>query len=87
MPDLFVASRAELLHRDHVIYELIDGDLGALLPTRRFVCLKVSFIPVQRCEDVASAGSHSISRLDLSDATSGARPAETALSVLGLLLA
>jgi len=33
-----------------VLHELIDGDLGALLPTRRFVFLKVCFIPVQRRE-------------------------------------
>jgi hypothetical protein len=28
------ASRPELLHRDHVLHELIDGDLGALVKAR-----------------------------------------------------
>src|SRR5829696_6659903 len=51
------ASRAELLHRDHVIHELIDGDLGALVKATRFVRLEVGFIPVQRREDIASAAS------------------------------
>jgi hypothetical protein len=29
MTDSSAANRAELLHRDHVLNELIDGDLGA----------------------------------------------------------
>src|SRR5918993_2737629 len=60
MPDLSAASRAELLHRDHVLYELIDGDLGALVESRGLVRLEVRFIPVQRREDVARAGSHGL---------------------------
>jgi hypothetical protein len=31
MPGPSAASRPELLHRDHVRHELIDGDLGALV--------------------------------------------------------
>src|SRR6266550_6504175 len=63
----FAARRAELLHRENVLHELIDGDLGALLEARRFVFLKVSFVPVQRREDVASSGSHGLHRNDGGD--------------------
>jgi hypothetical protein len=28
-----------LLHRDHVLHELVDSDLGALVKARLFVCL------------------------------------------------
>ena len=45
MPDPSAASRPELLHRDHVRHELIDGDLGALIEARRFVVFEVRFIP------------------------------------------
>lgn len=34
------ASRPELFHRLHVRHKLIEGDLGPLLPTRRFVFSK-----------------------------------------------
>src|SRR5687768_9144014 len=57
----------ELFHRLHVRDKLIEGDLGPLLPTRRFVFLEVSFIPVQRREDVASSRSHGFHRDDGSD--------------------
>jgi hypothetical protein len=40
-----------------VRHKPIDGDLGPLPPARRLVLLKVSFIPVQRREDVPSSGS------------------------------
>jgi hypothetical protein len=48
MPDPSAAGRPELLHRDHVLHELIDGALGALLKARRLVFLQVRFIPAQR---------------------------------------
>src|SRR3954469_12448979 len=67
MPDPSALSRPELLHRDHVVHELIDGDLGALVKARRFVFLDVCFIPVQRREDVARAGSHGFHRNDGGD--------------------
>src|ERR1043166_9476643 len=63
-PDL---RRHQSLHRDHVLYELIDGDLGALLPTRCFVLRKLSLIPVQGRKDVASAGAHGLHRHDGGD--------------------
>src|SRR5918995_388359 len=47
--------------------ELIDGDLGALVKATRFVLLQVRFMPVQRREDVASAGSHRLHRYDGGD--------------------
>jgi hypothetical protein len=50
-----------------VRHKLIEGDLGPLLPTRRFVFLKIRFIPVQRSEDVAGAGSHALHRNDGGD--------------------
>jgi len=31
MPDPYAASHPELPHRHHVLHELIDGDLGALV--------------------------------------------------------
>jgi hypothetical protein len=37
MPDPSAAGRPELLHRGHVVHELIDGDLGALPKARCFV--------------------------------------------------
>ena len=40
------AEGPALLHRDHVLHELIEGDLGALIEARRFVFLEVRFIPV-----------------------------------------
>src|SRR5262245_24117475 len=61
------ANRPELFHRLHMRHKLFEGDLGPLLPTRRFVFLKVRFIPVQRSEDVASAGSHALHRNDGGD--------------------
>src|SRR5262245_41637307 len=64
MPDRSDASRPELLHRDHVLHELIDGDFGALVKATRFVLLEIRLIPVQRGEDVASAGSHALHRDD-----------------------
>ena len=60
MPDPSAASRPALLHRDHVLHELVNGDLGALVKARRFVCLEVRFIPVQRREDLARAGSRGL---------------------------
>ena len=48
MPDPSAASRPELLDRDHVLHELIDGALSALQKARRLVFLHVRFIPVQR---------------------------------------
>src|SRR5688572_15632297 len=58
---------AELLHRDRVIHQLIDGDLGTLIEARRFVGLEVRLIPVQGRKDVASAGSHGFHRYDGGD--------------------
>ena len=39
-------DRPELFHRDHVLYELINGDLRALGKAIHFVCLEIGFIPV-----------------------------------------
>src|SRR5688500_14820859 len=47
--------------------QLIEGDLGPLLPARRLVLLKVRLITVQRGEDVAHAGSHGYHRNDGGD--------------------
>ena len=44
--DPFAASRAALLHRHHVLHELVDGDLGALVEARLFVLLEGRLIPV-----------------------------------------
>src|SRR5215211_1543786 len=60
----FYGLRPELFHRLHVRDKLIEGDLSPLLPARRFVVLKVSFIPVQRREDVASSASQGFHRDD-----------------------
>src|ERR1700733_2148742 len=67
MPNPSAVSRQKLLHRDHVLHELIDGDLSTLVKARRLVFLEVRFIPVQRREDVASAGSHGFHRNDGGD--------------------
>ena len=40
------ASRPELFHRLHMRHKLIEGDLGPLLKTRRFIFLKVRFAPM-----------------------------------------
>jgi ribosomal protein S18 acetylase RimI-like enzyme len=43
--------------------ELIDGDLGPLLPTGLLVSLEVGFIPVQRRKDVAGSGARGFHRI------------------------
>src|SRR6188474_2554472 len=53
-------SNGVMFHRDYVLHELIDGDLGALVKARRLICLEVRFIPVLRGEDVPRAGSHGL---------------------------
>ena len=58
---------AQLFHRLHERHQLIKGDLGPLLKTRCPICLTVSFIPMQRREDVASSGSHGFHRDDGGD--------------------
>lgn len=42
----FVPRRPALLHREHVLHELIDRDLGALIEPRRLVRLEVRRTPV-----------------------------------------
>src|SRR5262245_41194428 len=66
-PHESAARRPELFHRLHMRHKLIEGDLGPLLPTRRFVFLKVSFITVQRTADTARPGPHAIHRHDAGD--------------------
>jgi len=48
------------LHRDHVLYELIDSDLGALVKARRFVCLEYARRVVVPGPGKWNARSHSL---------------------------